>query len=326
MKHRARTVVGLVSASTLIALTACGSDGGESADGNKTLTIGLIPIVDVAPIYLGIQQGFFEDEGLTIKPVLASGGAAIVPAVSSGSYQIGFSNNVSLIIGASKGLDLPAIAPGVGISSSTESSTKGVGYCSVMSAPGSKITDAKDLEGKKVAVNTLNNIGDVTIKAALKKKGVDASKVDFVEMPFPDMPAAVKSGNVGAVWVCEPFVTSLLADKANPLFNNYGEVDPNLPVASYFSSRKWVEKNPETVDSFKKALNKSMKYAADNPDAVRKVITEYTKIDPKTAKEIGLPDYPTEFNKEGLTTLIELSDADGLLEKDVTADDLILGD
>lgn len=324
MKHRSRTAAAL-SALTLVVVGACGSsdDGGS---GDDTLTVGLIPIVDVAPIYLGIEQGFFEDEGLTIKPVLASGGAAIVPAVSSGSYQIGFSNNVSLITGASKGLDLPAIAPGVGISPSTESSTEGVGYCSVMSGPDGKVTTAKDLEGATVAVNTLNNIGDVTIREALRKKNVDASKVDFVEMPFPDMPAAVKGGNVDAVWVCEPFVTSLLQDQAKPLFNNYGEVDPNLPVASYFANRRWVEQNPETLASFKKALAKSMEYATDNPDEVRDVITKYTKIDPETADEIGLPDFPTEFNDEGLSTLIELSDQDGLLEKDVTVDDLVLSD
>lgn len=303
-------------------LAAAGCSGNEAADqGSNELTVGLIPIVDVAPIYLGIQEGFFEDEGLSIKPVMSSGGAAIVPAVTGGSYQVGFSNNVSLIIAISKGLGLKAIAPGTGISPETESSKAGVGYCSVMSSGKGKVKEIADLDGASLAVNTLNNIGDVTIKDALEKKGVDPSGVDFVEMPFPDMPAAVKGGHVDAAWVCEPFVTSLLDEDAIPLFNNYAELDPNLPVASYFTSSEWAEKNPEDLEAFTKALNKSMEFATDNPGQVRDVITEYTKLDAETADRIGLPNYPTEFNEEGLRKLVDLSHEYDLTKKSITVDE-----
>src|SRR5215210_6744992 len=94
-------------------LAGCGDDGGSGGGGGGdggepeavTLKVGVIPIADVAPLYLGVDQGFFEEEGLTIEPQLAEGGAAIVPSVVSGDYQIGFSNTTSLIIAGSK--DVP---------------------------------------------------------------------------------------------------------------------------------------------------------------------------------------------------------------------------
>ena len=73
----------------------------------------MIPIADVAPLYLGIKKGFFEEEKLTIEPQLAEGGAAIIPSVMSGDYQIGFSNAVSLLIAASKDLPVQIISQGV---------------------------------------------------------------------------------------------------------------------------------------------------------------------------------------------------------------------
>src|SRR5699024_12497246 len=59
---------------------------------------GVIPIVDVAPIYLGAKEGIFEEHGLELDLTLAQGGAAIIPAVQSGDYDFGVSNVTSLVI------------------------------------------------------------------------------------------------------------------------------------------------------------------------------------------------------------------------------------
>ncbi len=310
-----------IAAALALAVTACGGGGASSgSDGDKTtkLTIGLIPIVDVAPLYLGIQEGYFKEEGIELEPVLAAGGAAIVPAVTSNSYQIGFSNNVSLIIGVSKGLPLQMVAPGVGISPDTRSSNPNAGYCSVITSADSLVKSAADLPGRTVAVNTLNNIGDVTITAALEAEGIDPSGVKFTELPFPDMPAAVEQNRVDAAWACEPFVTRLMDNGGRPVLDNYGKTDPNLSVASYFASKQWAAQNPEVVAGFKRALQKSMAYAAENPEAVRKVLPEYTSIDADTAARIGLPDFPTEFNEGSLEKLIQYSEKQGLLGGPVT--------
>jgi NitT/TauT family transport system substrate-binding protein len=60
------------------------------------------------------------------------------------------------------------------------------------------IRTAADLAGKRVAVNTLKNIGDTTIRASVRKAGGDPSSIKFVELAFPDMPAALQAGRVDA--------------------------------------------------------------------------------------------------------------------------------
>jgi hypothetical protein len=90
------------------ALGACGGGDDDAARGSgpepATLKVGVIPIADVAPLYLGMDKGFFRQERLTIEPQLAEGGAAITPAIVSGKLQFGFSNTISLLIAASKHL------------------------------------------------------------------------------------------------------------------------------------------------------------------------------------------------------------------------------
>ena len=117
---------------------------------------------------MGIDKGFFKEEKLTIKPQLAEGGAAITPAVLSGDFQIGFSNNISLLIAASKELPVRIVSQGV-LAGKTEKEA----WADLMVPKDSPIKTPKDLEGKTIAVNTLKNICEVTIKASLEKDGVD---------------------------------------------------------------------------------------------------------------------------------------------------------
>ena len=108
-----RVAVLLVALACTVGATACGDDddgGGGGGAEPATLNVGVIPIADVAPLYLGIDKGFFKEEQLTIKPQLAEGGAAITPAVVSGDFQIGFSNTISLLIAASEDLPVQIIS------------------------------------------------------------------------------------------------------------------------------------------------------------------------------------------------------------------------
>src|SRR3954452_1478140 len=180
-----RSALLMVLVVCVAALGACGDDsdgGGGGGTGPQTLKVGVIPIADVAPLYLGRKKGFFKEEQLTINPQLAEGGAAITPAVVSGDFQIGFSNTVSLLIAASKNLPIQIISQGV-LGGTSEKKA----WADLLVLKNGPIKSGKDLEGKTIAVNTLKNICEVTIKASLEKDGVAVDKLKFTEVPFPDM-------------------------------------------------------------------------------------------------------------------------------------------
>ncbi|WP_019925874.1 ABC transporter substrate-binding protein [Nocardia sp. BMG111209] len=306
----------LASASALLlalALSACGSGGGSSTASNSgptTVKVTIIPIVDVAPIYLGQQQGFFKNQGLDLQLSTAQGGAAIVPAVVSGQVDFGFSNLTSLIVGASKGLPLKIVAPG-----NASTGVPGKDFGGVVVKADSPIRSAKDLVGKKVAVNTLNNINDTTVRASIRAAGGDAADVKFTELGFPDMLPAVSNGNVDAAQVVEPFLTTALKNGDRLIASNYVDTAANLTIAGYFTSQQTAKAKPDLVKRFAAAMQESLKYSADHADAVRQVLSSYTKIDPAVAAALVLPQFPDRVDKNSAQVLTDLAVKDGLITK-----------
>lgn len=305
----------MVAVAALLGLTGCASpaaDGGQPQPSQATtaekVTVGVIPIVDVAPIYLGKEKGFFSTRGIDLNLVAAQGGAAIVPGVASGQYQFGFSNITSLMIAASKGLPVKLTSAG-----NSSTGKEGADFGAVVVNADSPVKTAKNLEGKTVSVNTLKNIGDTTVRASVRKAGGDPDKVKFTELAFPDMPAALANKQVDAAWVVEPFLSVAKAQGARVVAWNFVDTAHELPVAAYFTTSTLAKDNPDLVQRFAEAMTESSAYAQDHPDEARQALTTYTKITAEQAKSLTLPNWSPTIDTTALGVLADLAVSDGLV-------------
>jgi NitT/TauT family transport system substrate-binding protein len=316
-----RRLLALGSALTLLAAAACGGDATDdeaAEDGElRTVTAGVIPIVDVAPLYLGVEQGFFEERGLELEIEQGQGGAALMPSVVSGEYDFAFGNVVSLILGQGEGLPLQVFANGVATNGEV-----GADFSGVFVNEDSGIEDASDLEGMTVAANTLNNIGDTTVRESVREAGGDPAEVEFVEMPLPDMNAALDNEQVDAIWVVEPFTTMAIEAGFQEIASNYAETDPELTIAVYFANEELINEDPELIDDIAAALEESLEYADANPDEVREVIPSYTEIDEELLDDIRLPSWPADINTDSVQKLADLMLEDGLIDDEADVDSL----
>jgi NitT/TauT family transport system substrate-binding protein len=324
-----------VGAAALLALTACGSgsptDGGTATapasedattgSGSGELTeveVGVIPIVDVAPIYLGVEEGIFEKHGLDVTLTLAQGGAAIVPAVQSGNMDFGFSNVTSLVIGRSQGLPLKLVATGPQTTGDSEDD-----FAAVMVPEDSDVQTAADLDDQRIAVNTLNNINDTVISEGIRQDGGDPETIQYVEMAFPDMVGQLEAGNVDAIGAVEPFATIAEASGARRIFAQYADPIPDLSIAGYFTTDQKIEQEPELVDSFVAAMKESQQYATDHPDEAKAILPEYTSLEEDVIEELTMPRFPQEHNVESLQEVIDLSVEGGLIDEAPAMEDLV---
>ena len=313
-RRRLRTVA-VVAVSLMLA--ACGgeespapSGGGGGEGGPDKVTLGLIPIVDVAPVYLGIEQGFFEDEGIELELSSGQGGAAIVPGVASGNLDFGFGNNVSIIVATSTGLPLQVAASGV-----YGTGEEGNDYVEIMVTEDSPITSAADLAGKKVAVNTLNAIGGIAVGASVSAAGGDPEAVNYVEMPFPDMNPALASGQVDAIWQVEPFVALAKREGYRVLADPLIDMADEIMVSTYFTSEQLATENADLVERFRSAIEQSLSYAQEHPDEVRAIIPTYLEIPEDLAAELVLPRWTPEIDRQTFEVMTELALQAGLIDK-----------
>lgn len=296
-----------------------GSDGGETGGGAADTTertdrkdrarfdsieVGVIPIIDVAPIYLGEKKGFFSDRGIDLKLSSGQGGAAIVPGVVSGQMQFGFSNISSLLSAHVKGLPIKAVAAGLYAIGAGERERD---YGGLVAVGDSGVQGPGDLVGRTVGVNALSGIAEVVVRESVRKAGADPDAVKFVEIPFPDMPGALTSKRVDAAWVLEPFLTIVQNQGHRVIAWSFEDVADNLMISAYFTSTELRKSNPDLVERFTDAINESLEYAASHEDEVRDIIQTYTKIPPEVAAKVTLPRWTAEVELESVEALAEAS-------------------
>ena len=313
---------------SLLALAACGGgdDGGSSASGTsggsgevRQVTVGMLPILPTAALYAGIEQGFFADHGIEVKVETGQGGAALLPAVMAGQMQFATSNPVSLLQARDKGLDVRVIAHWTSALSSGDTDINGV-----VAPAGAGMTSAKDLAGKTVAVNTLNGMGGLTIREAVRQDGGDPDAVKFVEMAFPDMPAALAGGNVDAVWVPEPFLSSLQASGDTVVSYSSKESVQGHPTQLMFTSAQLIESDPQLVQDFTAAVEETLKYADENPDQVKAQVAKVLpQLPPGAVDDVKLEEFGTDLRRQQIERMGELMKEDGLIEKDADVDGLL---
>ena len=249
-----RSIGARVAASVVVLLCAaltgagCGSDDGGGGEAGKpvTLKVGVIPIADVAPLYLGINKGFFEEENLTIEPQLAEGGAAIVPAVMSGDYQIGFSN-----------VDLADDRRGAEpagqdhLRRACSAATTEDEAWDALLAPKGGVTDLKDLEGKKVSVNTLNNLPAGRVRNCAREggRGLQEGQVRRGPVPGDGRGAGGQARRRGVRGRARS--SARRWPPARPRSPRRSRSSrPNLTSPTYFTSKQYVAENEDVVERF----------------------------------------------------------------------------
>jgi NitT/TauT family transport system substrate-binding protein len=317
---RGRVAVLLVA---LLVVAGCGGGndnggGGSSNGGVTTVTVGTLPIANAAPMYLGMKHGFFRQERLNIKPQMAQSGNELITALVSGNSQFAFLGYVPVIVGVSRGLPVKVV-----VNADNGAATEDKEWQLILSRKGSSIRKPADLAGKTVAVNALKGVAEVGLKAALDKEGVDPNSIKLLEVPFPEMPAALERGRVDAIWAPEPFLTQVLAQGGNIVLAPYVPLGKYFPNGNYATTDRVIQENGDVVERFARAMNRSTKYAIDHPDEARATIPTFTKIPAAVAQKIRLPVWRTQIDRTQLEQLIGYAQKYGAIKDTFPVDKMM---
>jgi len=280
--------------------------------------LGYMKIVDNAAMFLAMEKGFFRAEGLELETVPMAGGALIVQGVTSGDLQFGWTNVISLYQAHVEGFDFKLIAGGA-----TNVKAKSESHA-ILVVKNSPIKTAKDLEGKTVAVNTLNNIVHLMAMAWVDKNGGSSAKVKFVEVPFPQMEAALSAGKIDAASIHEPFATAAIQKgDARVLAQPWGDVLPKFLIASWFASEKWLAKNKDTGQAFVRAINRGIDAIQADSEGSRAAMIKWAGLNPDLAGKIGLPLFEKSISEKDLQSTIDLTQKYKLIARGFKARDVI---
>ncbi|MCU1639260.1 MAG: nitrate transporter substrate-binding protein [Microbacteriaceae bacterium] len=310
-KHAAAVAAVILITGLVAGCSESGARPGPDPDEPIAITVGTLPAGDYAPLYLAEQEGFFDEEGLDVTIEVIAGGAVGVTQLVSGDLQFSSATWTNVLLAVSQGLELQVVREG------TDSSKEGIN--AIIVAEDSGIDSIEDLRGMAVSVNTLASATEIQVRDCFSTAGLEPGDYELVEVPFPEVGAAVSQGRVAAGLVPEPFITigasqGLVSILAPSVCN---EDQENSPLVNWNASREYAEENPEVVAAFVRAMDKATELVLNDPDALVEILSTFTTLTPELAAAITSPSFVLDGTPdiEGAELTMELMLEYGLLEE-----------
>jgi NitT/TauT family transport system substrate-binding protein len=290
-------------------IAGCTGPSSASPSGGSGLThisVGVLPIIDDAALFIALQHGLFRAEGLDVTPVMLSSGELSTQDLLSGHLQFAFSNYVTIILAASQGAKLRIVADG----SQTTPDTN-----VIMTPRGSRIQDVQDLRGKTIALNAAGNIGSLMVDTTLETYSVPVNSVKVKVIPFPQMAAALRTHAVDAAWMAEPFITESGEQAgAEELVDTASGEMANFPTAGYETLAGYAQRNPATVAAFQRAIVQAQALAADRSVVEHALPTYVDGMTTQVLAAVHLDSYPTSLSQARLQQVADAMLGGGMLK------------
>lgn len=245
--------------------------------------VGVLKIAGLANSYAAKVEKMFERHGLDATLIEFRSGAEAASAQQGGSVDFALTLPGTAMTANERGFEFLAIFQNEIVYD------KGPDSGSVQSLASSDIKSLKDLVGKRVATAQFSGQQTIAAQFAMRKAGIDPSKVQLIEVPYPRHPDVLKSKQVDAVITTEPFTTQLLTSGVGRVLAwHYAEAMPGAPLGVWFAKKSYIDKNLEVVTRFNRAIKESIDYMNADGARARQRTVEFTGLDPALVKEMPL--------------------------------------
>jgi NitT/TauT family transport system substrate-binding protein len=239
---------------------------------------------------LGVEKGFYKDEGIALEIGEGQGSGRAVQIVGAKSDTFGLSDGASVIAGITKGAPIVAV---MGVMNKSP--------FAIISRADANIKTVKDLEGKSVAATT-GEAGLTIFPAIVQANKLNGDAIKFVRVDGAGKLVAMLEKRVDAMLGGLENQSLILAQRGLAVTNiAYSDVGANTLGLVIHVHKETLEKSPKLVQGFVRATQKAIAYAEKNPD---EAIAALAKIKPDLDKTLAMQQL-----KAGLT-LVRASGGD----------------
>ena len=182
---------------------------------------------------------------------------------------------------------------------------------------GANLKTGKDLEGKRVAVNTRNSINWLVVREWVRLMGGDPSRITFLEVPFPSMTDAARGNQIDAGFTVEPFLSAGVASGTTEIVGwPYDRIMKRVPISQFAATKSFIQANPGLIERWVRAYNKGIDWINTNKGSEErlKLIAGYTRMTPDQVRNIAIPVWDKTVDPASVGRMIELMRVHGLLE------------
>ena len=258
----------------------CGKVNDKRTESTNLKTIRLNEVVRsvfYAPMYVAINEGFFEEEGLAIDLSTGQGADKTMQQLLSGNVDIGFSGPEQVVYIYNQGReDYPVV---FGQLTQRDGSF-------LVGREEEENFDWSSLKGKEIIGGRPGGIPEMALEYVLKQNGLnpenDVKMVTNVD--FTATAGAFKSGIGDYVALFEPTATMLEKDGAGNIVSSIGNEAGNISYTCFYTTKSYMDENPEIIQKFTNAIYKGQQWVQQHTS--EEVADSIISFFPGTDKEV----------------------------------------
>ncbi|MGA2395144.1 MAG: ABC transporter substrate-binding protein [Candidatus Lustribacter sp.] len=267
--------------------------------------------------YYAVDIGTFTRAGLNVELTTQPTVASVVEAVASNNADVGQGDVIQLANAITRG-NLPlAIFAGGGIYNAAYARSLGLAV-----ARASPYRTARDLEGQTIGVITLNSLMAIGVQTWLRQNGADLSRVKLIELLFPQMAPAIAKGLVAAAFMGEPFLSFSGVD-LRVLAQPYDAIAKAFYFGCWFANKDWLAKNPALARRYAASLYDAARWCNAHSKETTAMLASHAKLEGSWLQKTGRITYATSLDPALMNPVLEQAYYYKVLQKQVTASDLI---
>lgn len=247
--------------------------------------LGLLYVFLDAGVFLGIERGYFREQGIDLELTKFNSATDFMPALAAGQLDGGGGGiNAGLMNAIARGIAVKIVAD-KGINSA------GHGNWLVLRrdlADSGRVREVADLRGETVAVVSDQSAGAMAFDRVMQRVGLRLADLNPVTLGFPEMNAALANGRIEAANQVEPFATIGVRQGILTKWKGMDEVLPNQHVAVMLFGPAFAAERRELGHRFMVAYLKGVRDWVDAMDRnkgreqVVDVMMQYTPLQDRT--------------------------------------------
>lgn len=206
-----------------------------------------------APQYVALSQGFFKEQGLEIELSNGQGADKVMTAVLTDQADIGLAGPEASVYVYNEGKEDYSVV--------FAQLTNGDGTFLLGRQPEPDFKWS-DLQGKTIIGGRKGGMPAMILEYVLEKNGLTVGKDVFIDttMQFAAMPGAFLGGQGDYVIIFEPTASGMDKEGKAHIVASLGKESGEVPYTAYFSKKSTIEKNPQLIDNFTKAIYKGQQW------------------------------------------------------------------
>ena len=234
----------------------------DSKDGEELETVRLAEVahsIFYAPMYVAIEEGYFEEVGIDIELSLLNGADKVSAAVLSGDADIGFAGSEATIYvynGGEKDY----------LKTFARLTQKDGSF--IVAREDIKDFTLDDLVGKTIIGGRAGGMPEMTLEWALSDAGIDPKRDVNIDtsVAFSAMSSAFIGGTGDFVALFEPNALELEKEGYGYVVASLGELGGVVPYTAFFARDSYLNENKELIENFDKAIQKGIDFVHNSSD------------------------------------------------------------